>query len=98
MKKKTIWKTIVTASAAITLMGTAPTVLNQIQAAQTEQTDSNTNTNSQSNNDKTLSSAYVVYGAGTSNEVRSQLNKIFGVDSSFKELTATAAEIGRAHV
>ena len=32
MKKKIIWKTIVTASAAITLMGTAPTVLNQIQS------------------------------------------------------------------
>lgn len=95
MKKKTIWKTIVTASAAITLMGTAPTVLNQIQAAQTEQTDSNTNTNSQSNNDKTLSSAYVVYGAGTSSEVRSQLNKIFGVDSSFKQLTATAADYNK---
>ena len=93
MKKKTVWKTLITASTAITLFGAAPTVLNQIQAAPTEQTDSNSTT--QSNNDKTLSSAYVVYGAGTSSEVRSQLNKIFGVDSSFKELTATAADYNK---
>lgn len=95
MKKKTVWKTLITASTAITLFGAAPTVLNQVQAAPTEQTDSNSNSTAQSNNDKTLSSAYVVYGAGTSSEVRSQLNKIFGVDSSFKKLTATAADYNK---
>lgn len=45
-----------------------------------------------SNDHKTLNTAYVVYGAGTSDEVRSQLNKIFDVDSSFKKLTATASD------
>lgn len=40
----------------------------------------------------TLNHAYVVYGAGTSNEVRSKLDNIFGVDSSFKKLTVTATD------
>ena len=42
-----------------------------------------------SSNTHTLNSAYVVYGAGTSQEARQNLAKVFETDSSFKTLTAT---------
>ena len=43
----------------------------------------------------TLNSAYVVYGAGTSQEARQNLAKVFETDSSFKTLTATAADYNK---
>lgn len=46
----------------------------------------------ESSTTKTLNSAYIVYGAGTSTEARENIAKVLGSDSSFKTLTATAAD------
>ena len=48
-----------------------------------------------SSNTHTLNSAYVVYGAGTSQEARQNLAKVFETDSSFKTLTATASDYNK---
>lgn len=92
MKKNKIITMLASASLAITLAGTYTAAVTQIQADTT--TESSTSA-SQTENHKTLNSAYVVYGAGTSNSVRSQLNEIFDVDSSFKKMTATAADYNK---
>lgn len=47
---------------------------------------------SSQSNTSTLSSSYVVYGAGAPQSVYSDLNDTMDVDSSFKKLTATAAD------
>lgn len=48
-----------------------------------------------SSSTRTLNSAYVVYGAGTSQEARQNLDKVFETDSSFKTLTATASDYNK---
>lgn len=52
-------------------------------------------TTDDSSSTHTLNSSYVVYGAGTSSEVRSRLDSVFQADSSFKNLTATAADYAK---
>lgn len=54
-----------------------------------------TDDSSSSGSTHTLNSSYVVYGAGTSSEVRSRLDDVFQSDSSFKKLTATAADYSK---
>lgn len=54
-----------------------------------------TDDSSSSGSMHTLNSSYVVYGAGTSSEVRSRLDDVFQSDSSFKKLTATAADYSK---
>lgn len=66
----------------------------------------NNNNNNQNNNNgqvtgttqtkvHTLSTPYVVYGSGASSSAKSTLNSIFNVDSSFKTLTADAADYNK---
>lgn len=60
---------------------------------QTNQSSSSSETSSSSTSTTsthTLKNSYVVYGAGAPQGVYSQLNSTMGVDSSFKQLTATA--------
>ena len=64
-------------------------------AAKTQTVAADTSSSSSSSTTKTLNSAYVVYGAGTSQEARESIAKIFETDSSFKTLTATAADYNK---
>ena len=51
-----------------------------------------TNTTNGSSDTSTLTSSYVVYGAGTPQSAYTDLNDTMDVDSNFKKLTATAAD------
>lgn len=83
---KTATKIIALGLLATTMVGTATLPVQGVMADQ-----QSTNTTSQSNT-STLSSSYVVYGAGAPQSVYSNLNDTMDVDSSFKKLTATAAD------
>lgn len=84
---KTTTKVIALALLATTFAGTAIVPAHAIMADQ-----QTTNTSSNPSNTSTLSSSYVVYGAGAPQSVYSDLNDTMDVDSSFKKLTATASD------
>ena len=84
---KTATKLIALTLLATTVAGATIVPAHAILADQ--QTTSNTNGSS---NTSTLSAAYVVYGAGAPQSVYTDLNDTMDVDSSFKKLTATAAD------
>lgn len=91
MKKNKLLLLLISTCMLITTISMLPSTNQMVFADEsTSETSS-----SESNSHQTLNSAYVVYGAGTSSEVRSQLDDIFGVDSSFKKLTATAADYNK---
>ena len=77
---------------AVTLVGAAAVAAPAVVSADTatEQSSSSSSTATH-----TLSSSYVVYGAGAPQSVYDQLNSVMGVDSSFKKLTATASDYAK---
>ena len=77
---------------AVTLAGAAAVAAPAVVSADaaTEQSSSSSSTATH-----TLSSSYVVYGAGAPQSVYDQLNSVMGVDSSFKKLTATASDYAK---
>lgn len=58
--------------------------------AQAVMADQQTTNSASNNNTSTLTSSYVVYGAGAPQSVYTDLNDTMDVDSNFKKLTATA--------
>ncbi len=83
---KTTTKIISLALLATTVVGIASLSTQAVMA------DQQTTSASSQSNTSTLSSSYVVYGAGAPQSVYSDLNDTMDVDSSFKKLTATAAD------
>lgn len=83
---KTTTKIISLALLATTMVGITSLPTQAVMADQ-----QSASASSQSNT-STLSSSYVVYGAGAPQSVYSDLNDTMDVDSSFKKLTATAAD------
>ncbi|WP_251546374.1 DUF1002 domain-containing protein [Limosilactobacillus caecicola] len=84
---------ITTKVIAMTLLATTVVGATVIPVANSVAADTTTTTSSSStNNTSTLSASYVVYGAGAPQSVYSNLNDTMDVDSSFKKLTATAAD------
>ena len=78
--------------AVILVLFSAAPALADTTDSSTSSSDSSTSASSSSSTTHTLSSSYIVYGAGTSSDVRSKLDDIFNADSTFKKLTATAAD------
>lgn len=83
---KTTTKVVALALLLTTIAGAAVVPTQAVMADQTEATSSSTS------NTSTLSNSYVVYGAGAPQSAYSNLNDTMDVDSSFKKLTATAAD------
>lgn len=86
----------VTTKITTTLLATTLLATAAVPAVNADTSSSSTQTEQSSTSTSTsLKHAYVVYGAGVSSSEYSKINKVLGVDSSFKQLTATASDYAK---